>query len=225
MLISDPDGTNNRKTKEEGWVPGRSIRRPTRRAWSRPKVVTSGLHSSQKQIFGLIASMWALVDPAGIAAWQAAVPSFTDKAPPGVKVPSSAFQLYMYVNLCKQYLGSPVVLLPPTAIDVPLVGITDFGIISETDYRLEFTPSFVPAGWSLVIRCSPTLSPGVSYSVNSLYILQVVPPGSVSPLFGSFLGNAAVGPAQAGGKKIISAMLANSSTGQLSNVVTAADVL
>lgn len=180
MLKYDPNNTDHRKTKIAGWVPGRSIKRPTRRKWEAPFNARSMPKVTNRQRFGVIAMLWALVDQPGIAAWQAAVPLYAAKASADQKMPTHAFGLFMYVNMTLLLSGSPIALVPPTPVDIVLPAISDLELNGTNTLRFTLLSQAPDQNWRYRVQISKNVSPGVRPTVEGVQVVafnRLVIPG------------------------------------------------
>lgn len=183
MLKYDPDNIDNQKKKREGWVPGRSIQRPTRRKWEAPHNLRSQSKVSNRQRFGIIAFLWAMVDNPGIAAWQEAVPLYAAKAAPDQKMPTHAFGLYMYVNMTLLLSGSPVVFSPPTPEDIVLPEIENLRLNGINTLKFTLLSQAPNQNWRYRVQISKNVSPGVKPTMEGVQVVsfnRLVIPGDTT---------------------------------------------
>lgn len=222
MLIYDPSGTDNRKTKDQGWVPGRSIQRPTRRRWDSPRNYRTAAKSAQRARFAVIASMWALVTPSGIIAWQDAIAGYQSEAPAGVKMPATAFTLFMYVNLNRMGLGSAIVFMPPTPVAVEVLQCSDFALQSSPRLMVfQVDNQSYPSGWITKVAISLNASPGTRATPQEVSLVSNVQPLVQGNHFISWLDLDQFGNNVPGQIRNVLVVGIHNVTGQMTNTVLA----
>lgn len=226
MLLYNPSGSESRKTKEEGWVPGRSYTRQTRRQWDSPRNYRTAAKSLQRARFALVAGLWQLVGPAGVPAWQAAVAGYKANAPAGVKMPDSAFTLFMYVNLNRMSSGSAIVFTPPTPIAVPSFTIGAIGLTGG-HYGINYVVHINQdqPDWSLQISISYVTSIGITPTREAVNALSKDQPLSDGIQFIDWPTDSPFGVNIAGMARIFFAQAANKNTGQLTSSILRSTII
>jgi hypothetical protein len=155
--------------------------------------------SNRRQRLASLASSWRGLTDAQRASWNAASASFPTQDNLGQTIFLTGEQLYIRCNANLLLIGQAQITSAPTptSFAVLALGAISFDASSGTA-TVAFTPTPVPAGYTLVIRATAPVSAGKSFvSQSEFKFIQVVAAAGASPaniaaayiaLFGAITG-------------------------------------
>lgn len=129
----------------------------------------SANQTNRRQILASLSAQWRGLSQAQRNSWNNAAPSFPQTDNLGQTITLSGEQLFVRCNANLLLIGeSQITSAPtPTSFDVlaftSLTATADDGVVS-----LAFSPT-VPAGYSMVVRSTPPVSPGKQFIPNSAF--------------------------------------------------------
>lgn len=138
--------------------------------------------TQRRQVLASLASAWRGLTQAERDSWNSGAANFPQSDSLGQTIFLTGEQLYVRCNSNLILTGNAQITSCPTPASFAVLAFTsltataDDGVIS-----LAFTPT-VPAGFELVIRATPPVSPGVSFVPQSKFrFISSIAPAATSP--------------------------------------------
>lgn len=132
--------------------------------------------------FTSISQAWRGLSDVQRAAWNGAVENFkTTNVFGSLKTPSGA-QLYMRLNRNLHTAGQAAISTPPApSSTTALTSISATADVSSNQFDVDFAPSPVPAGYTLVIQATAQVSPGITFLKNRFRVIATVAAAGTTP--------------------------------------------
>lgn len=147
--------------------------------------------TQRRQILASLASAWRGLTQSQRDSWNAASPNFPQSDSLGQTIFLTGEQLYVRCNANLLLIGAAQITSAPTPASFDVLAFTSLTATADDDgLSLAFTPT-VPAGFTLVVRATAPVSPGVSFVPSSRFrFLDAIAAAQTSPQ--------AIGPAYVG---------------------------
>lgn len=175
---------------------------------------------SVRSSFTSLAQSWRDLTAAQRASWVAGAVNFPYVDIFGDSKQYSGFGLFMKLNGNLVNAGETALTSCPAPAEI--ASITTFSAANEAmnDLTINFAPSPVPVGYSMVVSATPQVSNGKAFSKNLLRKLTVLAAGTASGLDIGALYVDKFGDMDSTSNIYVSAFLVNTTTGQVSQQVT-----
>ena len=139
--------------------------------------------TQKRQQLSSLSSSWRGLTQAQRDGWNVAAPSFPQQDTLGQTVFLTGSQLYVRCNANLILIGSAQITSAPTPASFSVLAIGAYTAVSGTGViSVAFTPTPVPAGFSLVFKASAPVSAGKSFMGNSGFrFIQIAAAAVASP--------------------------------------------
>lgn len=162
------------------------------------------------------ASGFRALTAAQIAAWNAAVSSFPYTDIFGDVKTLSGIQLYIKLNMNLTTAGQSAISSPPAPVGVDPLTSAAAAAAAGGAKTFTFAATPVPAGHTLIIECTPSVSPGRTFVKNQYRFIKAVAAAATSPQTITTEYNAKFGDVVTGEKVFMRGYLVNNTTGEVS---------
>lgn len=139
------------------------------------------LQTNQRQLLASLASAWRGLTQAQRDGWNAASPNFPQTDSLGQTVTLTGEQLYVRSNANLVLIGQAQIVNAPAPTSFAILALGAV-VLTEAAFTVAFTPTPVPAGFTMVYRASRPLSPGKNFIGKSEFrFIQVEAAAEVTP--------------------------------------------
>lgn len=191
-------------------------------SYLRTKVTPVNPNTSSQQVArGLLtnfAQAWRALTAAQRAAWNAAVGDFAKTDVFGDLKTPTGFNLYVRLNTNLSNVGEAAINLPPLPAEVSQVvaSACAFNLTGDVG-TVTFSPT-VPADHAVIVRATPSLSPGKSFVKSEYRVITVLAAAATSPadIWAAYV--AKFGEPTEGAQVFVSLETVNTVTGQKSTI-------
>jgi hypothetical protein len=138
--------------------------------------------TNQRQILSALSAQWRGLTAAQRTAWNSASASFPQTDALGQTIFLTGAQLYVRLNANLIVIGQSAITSPPSPVSFAVLTFTSITAdASAGTIALAFSPT-VPAGFSMVVRATPPVSPGKTFIPSSAFRqIAVVAAAATSP--------------------------------------------
>jgi hypothetical protein len=148
-------------------------------AYARVKVTPTNPQTIAQQNSRNILSTWSQgwrgLTPEQRQGWINAAPSFPYTDVFGASRILSGQQLYVKLNANLNYAGVTGIPDAPSPVEIPAITAFSIATASSTVLTVAFSPTPVPADFSLIIRATPSIPPGIAFVKNRFRIVAALP--------------------------------------------------
>lgn len=140
--------------------------------------------TQKRQQLASISSGWRGLTQAQRDSWNSAAPSFPQQDNLGQTITLTGAQLYARCNANLLLIGGSAITTAPTPASFAVLALGALSATASTGvFTAAFTPTPVPTGFNLVVKCSAPVSAGKSFVGNSAFrYIQNVAPAGTSPV-------------------------------------------
>lgn len=163
-----------------------------------------------------LASGFRALTAAQIASWNSAVGNFPYTDIFGDVKQLSGLQLYEKLNLNLLNAGQTALTSPPAPVGVDPLTSMSWTAAQGGAKSVTFAASPVPAGHTLIIEATPSMSPGRNFVKNEFRFIQTVAAAATSPQAITTAYDLKFGDVTTGQKAYVRAFLVNNTTGEVS---------
>lgn len=176
-----------------------------------------------RQRLAALSAGWRGITQAQRDGWNSASPNFPQQDSLGQTIFLTGAQLYIRSNANLLLVGASQIVAAPIPASFPVIALGAVTMAAGV-LTIAFTPTPVPAGFSLVVSATPAGSQGKSFIQESSFrFLGSVPAAGVSPSVQTSNYAAAFGSAPAAGTKLfVKLFLVQNSSGLAGQVVRGA---
>lgn len=141
----------------------------------------SALQTQRRQVLASFAAQWRGLTQAQRDGWNSAAANFPVQDSLGQTIFLSGEQLYIRCNTNLTLISQSTISDAPVPTSFAVVAL-GASVISSAASTVAFTPDPVPAGYNLVIRATPQLSPGRNFAPQSAFrFIQAEAAAATSP--------------------------------------------
>ena len=176
----------------------------------------TSFQQTARALLSSLAQSWRDLTDAERSAWNASVSDFAKTDVFGDIRNPTGFNLYVRLNANINVVGGTTINIPPlpgavTATEATALVFNLTGNIST----IAFTPT-VPAGEAVIVRATPSLSPGISFVRSEYRIIEILAAAATSPADIDASYTAKFGAPTEGAKIFVTLETVNITTGQKS---------
>lgn len=181
-----------------------------------PKQPASTYTAHIRAVFSAISSAWKSLTQAQRTQWNNAVSDYKKSDIFGDIKNPSGFNLYQKLNNNLNQVSVAPITIPPLPIAVSQLTSASLTAVHAGAITLTFAPA-VPAGETMIIRATPSLSPGKNFVKSEFRFVQNALTADASPLAITTAYNTKFGAVGAAGEKIfVEVEHVSNTTGQAS---------
>ena len=157
---------------------------------------------------------WGGLTQAQRDGWNNAAPNYpyTDKFGNSKKL--SGQQLYVQLNSNLNVAEQVAIDDAPTPVAIPAITSVHIASATPTALTVAFAPSPVPVDFTMIVRMTPNIKPGLTFVKNMFRVVTTVAAAGATPanVFAAY--DALFGPPVAGNKIFVQISLTSNLTGQ-----------
>ena len=135
----------------------------------------------QRSNFAALSAGFRALTPSQIAAWNAAAENWKRNNVFGQQYTQSGLNLYVGLNTNIVNVAGTIISEPPTPEDMPVLDATAL-TVTTTTMSLTLSVSSIPAGHSLIIQATQSVSAGRNFLKNLYRTISVQAAAASSPI-------------------------------------------